>query len=458
MNKERLVHIEKFCEEYRRAIVRDIARLVAVESVVGESKPHAPFGEGCARALKLGLEIAGELGLDTVNCEDRLGYATVGKGEKYIATVTHLDCVPTGDGWSADPFTLREREGYMIGRGVMDDKGPSVLCLYALKYLKDNSIPLRYEVRALLGISEETGMEDVKYYLENYPAPAFCFSPDADFPIIHGEKGSTHGELLSVCPLERIADIRGGFAVNAVPDKAEAWVKTTGLRAAERVELCEENGITHVTAHGIGGHASAPEGSINAIGVLVNYLLENNAVGAEEEKYLRALSRFHASTDGSSLGVQAQDDIFKPLTLVGGTVEVRDGRIVQTYDSRFPTTTNGRKIAEGIRKCLGDAAEVVMTGEKEPFCMGLDDPTVKLCLDVYNSVTGEDAKPFTIGGGTYARLFPRAFSFGPEHHERPQPDFAGPIHGVDEAANIDWFLEALKIYIAALIELQEIEL
>ena len=47
--------------------------------------------------------------------------------------------------------------------------------------------------------------------------------------------------------------------------------------------------------------------------------------------------------------------------------------------------------------------------------------------------------------------------FGPEHPERPAPDFAGPIHGVDEAANIDWLMEALQIYILALIELEKLD-
>ena len=59
--------------------------------------------------------------------------------------------------------------------------GNGVLCLYALKYLKERKIPLRYPVRALLGVNEEIGMKDVEYYLENFPAPLFCFSPDADF-------------------------------------------------------------------------------------------------------------------------------------------------------------------------------------------------------------------------------------------------------------------------------------
>ena len=81
-------------------------------------------------------------------------------------------------------------------------------------------------------------------------------------------------------------------------------------------------------------------------------------------------------------------------------------------------------------------------------------------LFLYSSfyeVTGERAQTFTMGCGTYARHFPNAASFGPEHPERPMPDFAGSIHGVDEAACIDWLLEALKIYIATLLRLQEVD-
>ena len=78
-------------------------------------------------------------------------------------------------------------------------------------------------------------------------------------------------------------------------------------------------------------------------------------------------------------------------------------------------------------------------------------------LKAYRDETGDLSEPLAIGGGTYARDFPNAVSFGPEHPERPQPDFAGPIHGVDEAASIDFLMEALKVYILALIELEKLD-
>ena len=449
--------IDRFVAEHEAAIFAHIARLVAVNSVESEPLPGMPFGEGPTRALEEGLRIAEELGLETVNCENYIGYARVGKGEDYLSTITHLDVVPVGEGWKEDPFTMRERDGWIIGRGVMDDKGPSVLCLYALKYLKDRKIPLRWPVRALLGINEETGMGDVEYYLAHYRAPLFCFSPDANFPLCNGEKGITRGHMVAKVPLENIVDIKGGFVSNAIPDKAEAWIR------AERVEPApgltverEENGLWHLTAAGIGGHASLPEGTVNAIGVLVDAILAQDLAGAQEAKFLRAVSALISNSDGSGVGVQADDGLFKPLTIVGSMIGVKDGRMVQTYDSRFPTNTSGEKIASILRERYGEVLEVEAERDAPPFYMSVDKPEVQACIGAYNRITGENAEPYTIGGGTYARDFPNAVSFGPEHPERPAPAFAGPIHGVDEAACKDWLLEALKVYILALIELQKL--
>ena len=145
---------------------RDIKRLVDINSVEGTPEPGKPFGAGPAAALDEALKMAAEMGLSTNNCEGYMGWAELpGQTDKQIATITHLDVVPQGNGWTADPFDMQVRDGWIIGRGVADDKGPSVLCLYALKFLKEHNVPLKYGVRALLGANEETGMEDVEYYL-----------------------------------------------------------------------------------------------------------------------------------------------------------------------------------------------------------------------------------------------------------------------------------------------------
>src|SRR5699024_5062829 len=105
-------------------------------------------------------------------------------------------------------------------------KGPMVATLYALKFLKEAGIPLRYPIRALVGDNEETGMKDVEHYLEHYKAPVFCFTPDAAFSVCNGEKGHFHGKLVSPVCHGVIRDCEGGVAATAVPDRARALVMT----------------------------------------------------------------------------------------------------------------------------------------------------------------------------------------------------------------------------------------
>ena len=455
-----LKDIDLFIEENKENILRDIARLVAVPSIEGEPEEDAPFGKEPKKALELGLKIAEELGLGTRNCENYIGYAELlGESEKYLATVTHLDVVPVGEGWTKSPFEMWEKDGYIIGRGVMDDKGPSVVCLYALKYLKEKNVPLRYTVRALLGANEETGMGDVTYYLKNYPAPAFAFSPDANFALCNGEKGIYQGMIHSKCAPDKVVSIEGGMAFNVIPDKASAVLRYDGKlpEKSENIEVSLKDGLLTVNAYGKSGHASMPEGTTNAIGVLVNYILDNELCSEEEKEYFDVLRALHSDAWGKGIGVDADDKKFDPLTIIGGIIGIKDGKFFQTLDSRYPTNTSGTKITDTINERFGEHCVCETVAEMEPFYVEPDSPEIKTCIDTYNEITGENAEPYTMGGGTYARDFPNAVSFGPEHPERPMPEWVGAVHCVDEGASVEFLLEALKIYIATLIRLQEVD-
>ena len=460
MSRDIMKEADEFIAANRENIIRDIARLVAVPSTQGEPSEDAPFGAGPARALREALSIAQELGLETRNCENRIGYACAGgHGDRYLATVTHLDVVPAGNGWLADPFVMREREGFLLGRGVQDDKGPAVITLYALKFLQDAGVTLKHPVRALLGTNEETGMGDVRYYLEHYPAPLFCFSPDADFPLIHGEKGIYHALLVSQKPVTSIVSLQGGVAPNVVPDRAEAVIRTNRNPAGtENITAEYRDGLLYLTAYGKGGHASMPAGTVNAIGLLVDYMLEQQLVTPEEEEFLCFDAQLHRTTDGSSLGIDARDSYFTPLTAVGGMIFLKDGCICQTLDCRYPTTTSGAAITARLSERAGSAARVALARDSAPFYKDPSSPELQACIQAYNSVTGENARSFTIGGGTYAKGFPNGVAFGPEHPGRVYPEFVGMIHGAEEGASVEELLEALKIYICALLKLEELDL
>lgn len=465
MNDPRWASIDAFAEQNRDNILRDITRLVAVPSVEGTPEPGAPFGAGPRAALDKALEIAAELGLETYNAEGYIGWAQTGPiagGQKYLATITHTDVVPEGNGWDADPYTVRVRDGWLLGRGVSDDKGPGILCLYALKYLKDSGIKLKYPVRALLGTNEETNMHDVDYYAAHYPMPAFCFTPDAEFPVCNGEKGGFNGEIVSP-KLENgvILDFQGGVARNAVPDRAFCTVRV----APDAIECTEgvtkeagENGATVLRGQGKSGHAAMPAGTVNAISLLVDCLLHNHIGTEAEQAYLRVLQKLHAATDGSAVGIAADDGLFDPLTIIGGTIGQEDGVIRQSFDCRYPTNTDPEKMTAALEQVCGTAAHLENLTSRVPFYIAADSPAIQTLINTYNEVTGEQQTPFTMGGGTYARHFPYAVSFGPEHTDVAIPAFAGPMHGANEGAPFEKLIEALKIYILALLRLQDVEL
>ena len=459
MNREKLLlEIDRFVEDRRDDLFRDIARLVSVNSIEEAPEEEAPFGPGPKKALDEALAICRELGLKTRNCENRIGYAVIGgDDERYLSTITHVDVVPAGNGWKADPFTMREREGYILGRGVIDDKGPSVVCMYALKFIQDSGISLRYPIRALFGANEETGMQDVKYYLAHYPAPLFCFSPDADFPLICGEKGIWHGKMTSLTKAEAILSISGGVAVNAVPDLCEATVRADSLSCTDTVQAVRDGDYWHLTAHGIAGHASMPKGTRNAIGLMLDYLLENHVVSGQERSFAEAAALVHKTYDGSALGIDAQSEGFTPLTIISGMIGIRDGYLWQSLDSRYVPSTSGEKILAGLASCFEGAAAVSCLRDTPPFYKSPECPEIRACMDAFHTVTGSDAEPFTIGGGTYSRDFPNAVGFGPEYSGRVRPAFVGSMHGAEEAASKAELLEALKIYILALLNLEEVE-
>ena len=288
--------------------LRDLADLIAVPSVVdmADARPGAPWGGPCREALDRALAVARRLGLRTEDGEGYLGYAELpGASAAHVAGIAHVDVVPAGEGWEGDPFVLTRREGCLVGRGVLDDKGAALALVYAAAFFVGRGLPGDVGIRCLLGASEEAGMQDVRWYRAHYEQPLFCFTPDASFPVCCGEKGGVNAFFSH--PLERegaIASLRGGTARNAVPDTAEAVLRapSDGLPRMEGVEVTPlDDGLTRVRARGRGGHAAMPEGSVNAVGVLVDYLVAAGVGTAGERAFLALEQRLLSCTDGSSL-------------------------------------------------------------------------------------------------------------------------------------------------------------
>lgn len=176
-------------DELREDLLSDIIDIVKIPSVKGESENGFPFGEKVGKALNKALEISKKLGFKVRNLDNYIGYAEYGESEDYICVIGHVDVVHEGEGWEYQPYKGEKVDGRIYGRGVLDNKGPIISALYGLYAIKELALDLDKKVRIIFGTNEESGFEDIPYYLEKEKAPLMGFTPDCKYPVVYGEKG-----------------------------------------------------------------------------------------------------------------------------------------------------------------------------------------------------------------------------------------------------------------------------
>ena len=111
----------------------DIAALIRIPSIADQQEaiPGAPYGKKCREALEQMRAFGLREQMETEDIDGHCLTIATGKGNVEIGIWNHLDVVPEGKGWIYPPYTCTEKDGYLIGRGVQDNKGPAVAVLYA---------------------------------------------------------------------------------------------------------------------------------------------------------------------------------------------------------------------------------------------------------------------------------------------------------------------------------------
>ena len=109
----------------------------------------------------------------------------------------HTDIVPTeGQAWSGDPWTLREKNGRLIGRGATDMKGFLACCLAALPKIVEQ--PLTRPVHLAFSYDEEVGCTGVgpmaEWIGQSGLAPRLAVIGEAtDMELVGAHKGGLIG-------------------------------------------------------------------------------------------------------------------------------------------------------------------------------------------------------------------------------------------------------------------------
>lgn len=422
-------------ENYLDSIINTTKELVAFNSIQTEPLPNMPFGKANYDCLTTALNICRDLGFRVKNLDGYCGYAEIGEGEPF-GILAHLDVVPSGDGWSVDAFSGEIVDGVMYGRGVLDDKGPIVCCIYAIKKLLDEGRLPNKKIRIIFGCNEESGWECIKHYNKVEKMPDVGFSPDADFPVIFLEKGIAHYKV--TMPLD-VVDIKGGLRVNMVPDEASLTVKynekyETYLKSQNAV-YSVENGLLTLKTVGKSAHGSTPEEGDNAI--LKLFKLSNIPS-------LVFLAAKFETTDGTNLNLALFDEESKNLTVNLGACSYVNNNIEMLVDIRYPASYSSEEVTRRLTESL-KGLTVENYNVQEPIHVDKNSNLVKSLLAAYNNVTGEHAEPISIGGGTYARALKQGVAFGPIF-----PGQESTIHQRDERVKVSDLLKMSKIYYEAI--------
>jgi len=281
-----VIDVKAETERYYESAVELLKTLVSYESVLSEPQENMPYGKNCAQCLGAARAYLEKEGFLTAEFDNHAITAAFDEREPQLGILCHLDVVPAGDGWNSDPFTLVQKGNKLIGRGAIDDKGPAAAVITAMRIIKDSGIPIRKNVRLILGSNEENGSSDMEYYRSKEDFPPMLFTPDGSFPIITIEKGMIRCKITSKLPADSskaIISLEGGTAVNAVPEKASVCLRGFSRgdinRAAEEThldditfEITENGDEILIKAKGKSAHASTPQQGRNAAAAIFTLL------------------------------------------------------------------------------------------------------------------------------------------------------------------------------------------
>ena len=375
-------------------IVKDASNFIKIPSVLDEdlNNSEAPFGKGVRESLDYILNLAKSFGFKTRNIDNVCGEVEYGRGDKILGVLCHVDVVPAEGKWTYPPFSGEVVDDIIFGRGIVDDKGPAIASLYALKLLKDNNIMPKWRIRLIFGCDEETGMRGVARYLKTEEMPTFGISPDADFPIIYGEKGIASIDIVGKNDDTNLVSMQGGKRYNIVCDNV-------------KVELSGKK----YEFEGVPAHAMAPEAGVNAILKACDALKDktNNSL-------IKFINKNLKDSRLNDMNLAVYDPEMKDLTCNLAIIDIDKDHSRLGLNFRYPLLSEMKNLYKVFdEECAKYNLEVKVLHDTPPHYIDPKSPELKTLHQAYIKYTGDDKTPLlTIGGGTYARVLKKGVAFG----------------------------------------------
>ena len=450
-------------KKYHDEMVQELQKLVSYKTVLDTPVENGPFGKGNKECLEYVLSLCARLGMKVKNLDGYCGYAEVGEGEEIFAIISHLDVVPEGEGWEYPPYQATIVDQVMTGRGVWDDKGPAVVSIYTIKALMDAQFVFKKRVRLIFGCNEETGSLCVEHYLKKEGQITYGFTPDADFPVIFGEKTinniTIEGKAQNKGNLT-LQSIDAGEAFNAVISKATFNIQYGCQRCKQKLlddltiafqnlhivwhynDQSEEQ-VLQIIVIGKAAHGSLPMLGVNAASYGIYALSQTELDNSFVQWYAKYIGLEY---DGKRLGCYATDQ-YGDIAVNVGIVKYHQGTYFVGINCRLPFNITSQEVIQAMKKTLQDEnVTIQLPYDSKGFLIQEDSLMIQTMVKAYQQVTKDyTSKPKCIAGGTYARHFHNCVGFGASLPFSPEEN----IHSANERLKLELMDIWLEIYVLA---------
>jgi acetylornithine deacetylase/succinyl-diaminopimelate desuccinylase-like protein len=300
--------------------------------------------------------------------------ATVkGNGKKRpLLLLNHMDVVPVEkERWSVDPFAGIIEDGYLYGRGALDDKSMGIIEMMALLILKREKVPLKKDILFFASADEETGGRwGVQWAMENVPS------------------------LMD----SKYALNEGGYVIlneNGAPDRYEI---SNGQKIVFQLQL---------RAKGTSGHASMPHPDnpnvklIHALEAVTKWETPYNILPTVKEYFCKMAPKqspderrffediekglrdpkFSAKlTSNPIYNAMVRDTICLTILQGGSKANVIPSESTATLDCRLIPGSSKKSFLKEIKRRLGDEIEVEGKMEGNPV------PPSPLDTDLFRAI------------------------------------------------------------------------
>ena len=195
-----------------------------------------------------------------------------------------------------------------------------------------------------------------------------------------------------------------------------------------------------LTTFGKAVHSSTSEDGANAIWLLAAIANDLDVNDNEESTMLRLVHKYLNEHYGEKLGIAYRHEVMGPLAVIPSLLRQEDNQMKLSINMRRPAGKTKSEFQESLDQALRVIQENVSSKITQlstpyigdPALAQTDGPLVDTLIDIYRKHTNDvEAKPVSIRGGTYARLFDGSVSFGPS---MPGKEYRG--HAPDEYIEI----------------------